>query len=262
MGLKAFFEELKAYECAEWLEVNEKEVTDYAHQLERATKTFTYGMESSCVFLANDGSKVIKCRTLESGLARSLLWHNCIFGNPIKGRVGFKSEKPETDSSREKPETDSSLSAIFGAIQAYRREKTFGVPTPYVVEGWVCLKSSPYIVLSQPYVDLEEATTENGTRARELLTKDLCDAFKCEVCEPATITGDWFIETRDGYLLLDDLKDANIGIDRVTGRYAVVDCIIREEESITDFGGALCVGTEGVLGKRRFKKKMESSIIG
>ena len=107
-----------------------------------------------------------------------------------------------------------------------RHNELFGDRTKYEVVGVAEDENgNPSIVLKQPYVDL---MPRSGNFARKQLEADLRRRFgDVEVSRDG-------MEMRAGGWVIDDLKDVNIGIDSKTGRYAVVDALVRRNE---DFPG-------------------------
>lgn len=97
--------------------------------------------------------------------------------------------------------------------------------TPYRIEGWTIRKNfqgeTPIIVLQQPFIKF---CPNSGAKARSQLSQDLESRFGS--ISKLQDDGDWVI-AEEG-LRLDDLKDANIGIEQKTGMYAVVDCIVHK----------------------------------
>ena len=110
-------------------------------------------------------------------------------------------------------------------LNAARHNEMFGDRTPYEIVDYAEGRDGNIVVLKQPYIDL---MPNSGSIARKQLEADLRRRFgDVEVSRNG-------IEMRAGGWVIDDLKDANIGIDRKTGRYAVVDALVRRNE---DFPG-------------------------
>ena len=110
----------------------------------------------------------------------------------------------------------------------------FGDETPYKIEGCVIDDSTKekYIVVSQPFIT---DVKSSGDAARIELKAELEARFgegKIEIISPKNtegygeLEGDWYIHSC--HLALDDLKDANIFINKRTNKVAVIDCIISE----------------------------------
>ncbi len=100
----------------------------------------------------------------------------------------------------------------------------FGNRTRYEVLGEDVYNGTPVLTLRQPYVEFGEFTWAD---ARKELFYDMQHRFGEAEEHPwmpneLHMTG-WF---------LDDLKDANVGIDVRTRHYAVIDCIIHSTESV------------------------------
>lgn len=106
-------------------------------------------------------------------------------------------------------------------LNAARHNEMFGDRTPYEIVDYAEGRDGNIVVLKQPYIDL---MPKSGSIARKQLEADLRRRFgDVEVSRNG-------IEMRAGGWVIDDLKDANIGIDRKTGRYAVVDALVRRNE--------------------------------
>ena len=106
-------------------------------------------------------------------------------------------------------------------FNAARHNEMFGDMTPYEIVDYAEGGDGNIVVLKQPYIDL---IPKSGRIARKQLEADLRRRFgDVEVSRNG-------LEMRAGGWVIDDLKDENIGIDRKTGRYAVVDAIVRRNE--------------------------------
>lgn len=106
-------------------------------------------------------------------------------------------------------------------FNAARHNEMFGDMTPYEIVDYAEGGDGNIVVLKQPYIDL---IPKSGRIARKQLEANLRRRFgDVEVSRNG-------LEMRAGGWVIDDLKDENIGIDRKTGRYAVVDAIVRRNE--------------------------------
>lgn len=104
--------------------------------------------------------------------------------------------------------------------------------TPYTVAGWSIDESGcEFVVLQQPYVKL---ILGQGEEARKKLMEDLTKRFgHVEIGNTASPDSDWYILNEN--LWLDDLKNANVGLDEMSKDYAVIDCIIRDDKTYEEF---------------------------
>ncbi len=130
----------------------------------------------------------------------------------------------------------------FGRIERYN--KFFGKKTGYTILGWVryipnefgldvipvvCAKEKDLLVISQRYFDLDWS---NGYYARMKLMTNLLFKFSEVRIYGERYESDWIIKPNgDGekWVFLDDLKDANLGIDKMSGECIVVDCFVNNE---------------------------------
>ena len=86
-------------------------------------------------------------------------------------------------------------------------------------------------MLQQPYVKL---ILGQGEEARKKLMEDLTKRFgHVEIGNTASPDSDWYILNEN--LWLDDLKNANVGLDEMSKDYAVIDCIIRDDKTYEEF---------------------------
>jgi len=100
----------------------------------------------------------------------------------------------------------------------------FGERTRYEILGEEVWDGTPVLKLRQPYVEFGECTWEDARK--ELfyeMKRRFGDAEEHPWMPNELHLPGWF---------LDDLKDANVGIDVQTQHYAVIDCIIHRTETI------------------------------
>lgn len=109
----------------------------------------------------------------------------------------------------------------------------FSRTTKYEIVGFAIKNEDFYLVTRQPYI---EFINNSDDIARQLLKKDLRQRFgtkslyiknRYDGKYYGKLEGDWHIKGQN--ISLDDLKSSNIGIDKHTKKYAVIDCIIHEE---------------------------------
>lgn len=126
--------------------------------------------------------------------------------------------------------------------QIFSHNRFFGERTLYSIAGWAIREDLEHrqcetlIVLQQPFINF---SPDSGAKGRELLQKDLEHLFG--PVEKQEEDGDWYIARVR--LHLDDLKKGNIGIDKMSGQYAVVDCLIYEN---SDRPNIRPTGLEGI----------------
>lgn len=112
--------------------------------------------------------------------------------------------------------------------------KLFEARTAYEIIGSVKdpETNTTQLVVRQPFI---EFVPNSGDDARKQLAKDFAKRFGGDSVwihslehypSYGALEGDWYIKPKN--LALDDLKNLNIGIDKQTGEYAVIDCIINE----------------------------------
>ena len=101
-------------------------------------------------------------------------------------------------------------------VEAYN--EIFGDRTPYEILGEEEYHGQPVLMLRQPYVEFGECTWDEAR-------KELFYTMKCrygDAEEHPWMPNELHLPT----WFLDDLKEANVGIDIRTHKYAVIDCII------------------------------------
>lgn len=104
----------------------------------------------------------------------------------------------------------------------------FSDSTPYVFVGIIKKDDEFSIVVSQRYV---RRCIGSGEQARLMLLADLDLRFG----DARRLTTDTRDEIVAGSWYIDDLKDDNVGIDKESGRYFVLDCIIHKAETFLPY---------------------------